>query len=172
MTTVVGGKRLRLIKQGFAETVRQALDDLDWFDPGRKHKPIRFTTEEAPRSEEVLPNLVAVSTEDVVGEEIELGSGLEENRWDFYVDIYAENEALGLELAGDVRDVLRGKIPSIGRGIPHVDVLDYRLATPTHLFYVQIEDVDMVRPKVAGPAKSSIHIVACTVVDTYDSETD
>lgn len=169
---IVGGKRLRLIKQAFAETVHDALEDLDWFDSGRKHKPIGFTTEQIASVDEVLPNLVSVSSEDVVGEEIELGSGLEENRWDFYVDIYAENEALGIELAGDVRDILRGKMPSIGRGIPHIDVLDYRLATPTHLFYVEVEDVDMVRPRTAGPAKSSIHIVACTLVDTYDTETD
>lgn len=169
----VGGKRQRLIKDNVTTTIRTVLDDLGYFQSSRPYSAIQVITESIPNSDEIKPNVVAVSAEDIMGLEQELGSGLEENRWTYFLDIYAEKDSLGLSLAGDIRDALRGKMSSIGRTRPHVEILDYSTATPTRLFFVQVENVDFTKVREwNSPIKKVWYVVRFEIVDTYDTDED
>ena len=173
MTVVVGGVRKRLIKYSFEVMINDALDQLGWFADGRGHRDVRVIGSPVDEDTEVLPNVVSIAAEDVSSMEWELGSNLEEIRWDFYVDIYAENDAVGLHLAGDIVDVLKGKLPSIGRARPQLHVLDYQQATPVELFRCQLEEVDMAKVRNwTQPWQRYWYVVGCQVVDYYADEND
>lgn len=173
MTTPVGGQRLRLIKQNFKIMVEDSLRALGYMDDSWPLAPVTVTGQPFDPLVEIVPNKVHVSGDDIIGIEIELGSDLQENRWTFYVDIFAEKESVGISLAGDVRDILRGKMSTIGRNISDLNVLDYRQATPTHLFYVDIEDVDLQRVRQwKTPVNRNWWVVACVLIDTYDDDQD
>jgi hypothetical protein len=71
----------------------------------------------------------------------EMGSLAYEDTWGFYVDLFAENSALGSHLINDIKDGLRGRLPDIGRTRSRLDVFDYGMATPQKVFGCDIEDV-------------------------------
>src|SRR5690606_2572823 len=123
--------------------------------------------------EEIKPNKVSVSAEDMLSEEWEMGSSMEEHRWDFYVDIFAENDAIGLHLAGDVQDLVKGMMPDIGRSRPHLEVLDLRQATPSRLFFCQLEGVQLAKVRHWGhPWTQHWYTVLVEVVDYYSAGGD
>jgi hypothetical protein len=173
MSTPTGGLRLRLIADSIGNMIEDSLTQLGWLTPSLERSDVRFTTEQLDPNVQITPNTVGLSTDDELGEEVELGSGLMENRWDMYVDVFAENTDVGLHLAGDIRDIIRGKMSSIGRIAPICWVYDLRNATPDQLFYVEFEDVDMVRDKSWRQPKNrfwwTIHMV---VLDSYDTDED
>ena len=173
MTTYVGGIRLRLIKDSFYEMVNQALDDRGWFDSNRRHKPIEFLRDRVDPDDQIIPNKISLATDDMLSYEAELGSGLEENVWAFSLDIFAESDDLGLELAGEIRDILRGKIPSIGRSEPSFSVLDYTAASPSHLFYCEIQEIEFGKIRnTQKPYNRYWWTVVCDVIDYYADEED
>jgi len=140
VTEPYGGLRDRMVFESFARMLHAALTQLGWFEPDRAHAPINWRTAIVPEAEELPINTLAVSSEDSRSEEMELGSGLTEDRSIVVVDFYAQNDALGRHLAGDVRDILRGKIPVI-REDPSFVVYDWRNEPPTELFVAEIEGV-------------------------------
>lgn len=133
-----------MVFESFARMLKAALDELGWFDPDRAHAPIIWRTSIVPEAEEMPINTLAVASEDSSGVGIEMGSGLSEDRSAVVIDFYAQNDALGRHLAGDVRDLLRGKMPPI-RDHPTFMVYDWRDEPPTPLFYADIEDVRLDR---------------------------
>lgn len=173
MSTYTGGIRLRLIKDSFYQMVKDSLEARNWFAAGRRHSPVEFVRDRLDPSVQILPNKIALATDDIIGYEAELGSDLRENIWAFTLDIYAENDDLGLELAGELRDILRGKMRSIGRTTPTFSVMDYSLATPVPIFTCEIEDAEFGRindnPK---PYNKFWWRVICDVIDYYDNDED
>ncbi len=171
--TVVGGIRSRLIRDSFYEWVKAGVIARGWTDPGRKHTPISFIPTPGDWNVEVPLNSIAVTPEDVFDDEAEMGSSLTDDTWTFYIDLYAESDHLGLDLAHDIRDLLRGKMPSIGYTRQGFDVLDYQLATPAPLFFCEIQNVTVDRARNFPQAwKRYWFSIRCDVLDTYMDETD
>ena len=173
MTTYVGGLRARLVHDSIYHMLYSALEDLGWFAPSSTHSAIAFNSEPLAPDIEVPFNTMALADEDDRGEDIELGSQLQELRWQMYVDFFGENDAISLHVVRDVKDILQGRMPSIGRWRPTVDVYDYTLATPAAIFSVDIEDVftDKARD-FPQPWLRAWRTCGFTVVDTYNDETD
>jgi hypothetical protein len=166
--TVVGGLRARLIRDSIYHALYDAVDDLGWFDVGRRHKPIVFTGAAVANDEEIALNTVALSDEDLSELDLELGSTGVETRWTYYVDFYAEDDSIGKHFIHDIRDILGGRMSSIGRDHPNVVVYDYRMATPGSMFVVQLENIEVDRAH-DFPKPWQKHWYACRfdVVDAY-----
>ncbi len=168
---IVGGLRARLIRQSIFQYVYDGLDELGWFDPTRPHLPVTFESKAQDTEEEIRLNTAALSDENDAESGWELGSNMTENSWQFYIDIFAESDALGLHFIQDVRDLLRGRFTSIGYDRESFDVYDYRQATPPVLFICSIENVDV--DKAHGFLKPWLqHWYGCAfeVVDAYGAE--
>ena len=147
MTIVEGGLRARLIHDSFEEHVRSILTARSWFAAGRAHAPITFLSKPLNWDEPIDINTIAITSSDVDGLEMEMGSNMMEDRWTYYVDFFAENEAVGTDLSNDIRDGLRGKLPSAGFTRTSFPVLDFREATPSVLFHCETENVLLDRAK-------------------------
>lgn len=171
MTAYVGGLRARLIHDSVYSMLYTALASLGWFTASPSHSPITFNSEALSTNVEVPFNTLALADEGSRGEGIELGSLLQENRWTMWVDFYAENDSISLHLIRDVHDILEGRMPSIGRSRPVIDVYDYTLATPVVIFEVEIEDVHTDKAQdFPQPWLKSWRACGFTIVDTYDDE--
>lgn len=170
--TVVGGLRARLIRDSAFELIRDNVIALGWMAPGRRHKPVLFRASPVPWDEEVPLNTIAVSQTDVSDDPAELGSNLTDDTWTFYVDLYAEDESVGTHLIHDIRDILRAKMPSIGRSRPILPVRDLAGPNPAVvLFNCEIEDVIIDRAN-DFPKSWQRYWYVCrfNVVDTYASD--
>lgn len=175
MTVPIGGLRDRLIYASFIDMIEASLRSLGWFSSSNMliTAPVDILAEAAPPNIEVLPNKISVVAEETFSTGAELGSDLEFVRWDYFVEIFAENEGVGKHLSGDIRDILKGKIPSIGRNEPELVVLDIELATPVELFVCSIEDVESQRTRSwDSTIRQNWWTVACTIEDTYGNEND
>lgn len=173
MTVYVGGLRARLIHDSFYTMVSDALAALGWFDPAREHRPINLIPEMQPEGEPIEVNTIVISGLDENDTDAEMGSNLSENRLTYYVDIYAEGEALGSHLKGDVKDILRGKMPSIGRGRPVLEVRDLTVPAAPLLFVCDIENVVTDRSATfSNPWQRYWWVLRCELVDTYGDEDD
>lgn len=172
MSNYVGGLRARLIRESTYNMINDSLTALGWYNPGRKHKPVTFHAYPVPADEPVAPNTAALSDEGITETEDELGSQLAEHRWTFYVDFYADSDALGLHFQQDVRAILGGRFNALGRVLPIVDVYDYTQATPPLIFTVQIENIVGDRahdfPKRHQQFWYAVHF---HIVDYYGNET-
>lgn len=104
------------------------------------------------------PNLVTVSfggqTDDA---EEELGGRLVSQEHVMFVDVYAENEGIGLALAEDVRDLLTGRPVGTSR---FVALMNQDVAPPTPVVDYLIELDDVVRE----PASRQLNQVAWQVI--------
>jgi hypothetical protein len=142
MTQYVGGQRARLIHANIFNMVKQNLADQGWLDPDRDHAPIQVVPDQIPEDQEVKPNVIAVSVEDIHEQQAEMGSDLSTKSWNYYIDVYAESKSFGLHLATDIVDSLRGKISTISRPGPSVVVYDLSVqsATPVPLFDAEIDE--------------------------------
>jgi len=169
----VGGIRSRLIRDSTFRMLRDCLDVLGWFDTGRKHKPVTMRYSAVPMGTEVPPNTIALADENVAENEEELGSNLASHRWTMYVDFYAENETIGMHLINDIKAILGGRIPSIGRVGPFVKVYDYTQATPRQIFIVDVENIQVDRAH-DFPHHWLRYWYSCqfVLVDYYGDETD
>lgn len=170
-----GGIRMRLISDSFYAMIRQALIDRHWFDAGRQHQPLELARGEVSWDNPIALNTLAVSDVDIADAEIEMGSNLTEDTWTMYVDFYAESDSLGIDVAGDVRDILRGKLPSIGRGQPMLAVYDWTLdPVPLEpIFYCDIQNVVLDRAHNASrPQQYHWFSIRCDLIDEYADEYD
>lgn len=167
----VGGLRQRLIRDSLWHMLSDAIEDLGWLDSGRGHQPVDLRAYAVPLDEEIQLNTLALSDELLVESDDELGSVFAEHRWTFYVDFYAENEAIGTHMIHDVRSVVGGRMASIGRGDPSFVVYDYTQATPPELFTCEIEDVRVDRARdFPKPWQRYWFVCRFDVVDHYANE--
>jgi hypothetical protein len=123
---VVGGLRRRLIKDNLYNMVYDSLDGLGWFNTSLNTMPLELIPEQLDAAVEIKPNKVSISAEELIADEIEMGSNLDEYKWDIYFDIFAEDESIGIHLTGDIYDILRGKMASLGRTGSFLEVYDLR----------------------------------------------
>lgn len=173
MTIYVGGLRSRLVKDSLFNMIEAALEDLGWFDTGRQHAPITFRSYPYDEEEQVAVNSLALSDEDLVVLEQELGSIFAEHDWQFFIDFYAEDNALGVHMAHDLEAILAGRMPSIGRASPNFPVYDYTLATPEVIAWCEIEDVVVDRARgFPKPWQKFWYVVSFNVLDYYGNEDD
>lgn len=176
--TVVGGLRARLIRDSFRNWLRDGVEARGWMDEDRPHSPFTFRKPPTSWDVEVPPNTIAVSAEDVGDDEIELGSLLTEDLWTYYVDVYGDTDPrtmyAAMDCAHDIRDLLRGKLPSIGYANPAFPVKDLRVTVdPPILFHCQIENVIMDRARDFPKAwQQNWYVIRLDVLDTYATELD
>ena len=170
--TVVGGQRDRLVHDSLYWMIKDSLTDLGWFDPARKIKPVSILAEPVPEDTKLQPNIIAVSDESTMMDEVEMGRGdLKEYRWEYWVDIYGESLPIAKHLAGDVRAILEGKINSIGRSRPYVTVYDYALATPMEIFECEIDNIQYDRSRFyTKPFQKYWYMLRFEVIDIYGNE--
>lgn len=166
--TIVGGLRQRLIRDSIYFTIYDALEQLGWFTTVVARKPITFEPEPLDNSVAVPLNTLNLFDEDIRESDLELGSNGVETRQTFYVDFYAEDNSVGRDMINDVRDIVAGRMPAIGRDSSTIDVVDWRLSEPVKLFYVDIEDV-MVDRATDFPRPWLKHWFTCrfAVLDAY-----
>lgn len=171
MTIYTGGLRARFIKDSVYNMVRDALDDLGWFDPGREHMTVTLLPEPLEDEEAIRPNLIALDDDAILSGDSEMGSNLSTHEWDMVFDIYAESASLGQHLAIDIRDILQGRMSTIGRHAPIVKVYDYAQATPVEIFKCDLENISYDRARSATKSwQKHWFIVFFTVVDEYRDE--
>lgn len=171
MSEIVGGLRARLLRDSVLAHVRQGLDDLGWMDSGRRHRPIEVIYRPKSWDEVIAPNLVALATDqEAEPYNVEMGSGLRTARIDFSLNMYTESESLGIDLAGDMKDYLSGRIGDALR--PVLPLQDLRQATPPVFGYAQIDtdiiDISREATRYDKPWLVNWFILTFTVVDSYD----
>lgn len=167
----VGGLRARLIRDSVYNALNDALADLGWYEASPSRAPVTFRSSPFPLDEQVPPNTLALSDENDDAAEMELGSTLSEFTWDMFVDIYGEDDAVALHLAGDVADILAGRMASVGRDRPVIDVYDYTLATPVVIFTVEVIAVHKDRAHgFPQPWLRFWRSVPFKIVDSYTDE--
>lgn len=169
----VGGLRRRLVYDSVAAMIRNGLDDLGWFDPGRDHDEVKFVERPSGWEEKISFNSVAITAEDTTDDPAEMGSNLTDDTWNYSVDVYAEDEPVGIALSGDIFDIVRGKMPSIGRTGPILYVIDFSAATPSRIFTCDIVNPGIDRAH-GFPKAWQQHwwAVNFQIIDTYNDETD
>lgn len=169
---IVGGKRIRLIRESLFQEVKDGLTDLGWFASGRKHLPVSIRSKEIDRNEEIPLNTIVLADGGIFETNIEMGSTLAEFSMSFYFDVYAESDAMGVHLAGDIRDLLQGRFTSI-RNMQTIRAYDYSLTTPTQFATVQIVGVAMDKAQTfSKPFEEHWYSISVTLEDSYNTESD
>lgn len=173
MTIYIGGNRERVISDSLFSLVNTILSDLGWFDAGRQHLPINVVAKEIEPDEEVPLNTLAITEAPTSDTEAELGSNFGEVRTTYYCDFYGENRTIAKMVAHDLRDAFKGRISTIGRSAAVLPVYDYFVATPTIIFYCDLEDVT-VDPARGFPHswQKNWYVVRLDVVDNYGDITE
>lgn len=169
----VGGIRSRLIKDNVYNFLKSGLTELDWFATGRQHQAVILHPKASPWDEELKPNAITLSVETVSEFPAEMGSLLAEHTWQYYVDVFAEDDSVGVHLATDIRDMLLGHITSISSSGPSIPVYDLTVqsATPIDLFSVQVDSVSMDKGReYTMPTKKFWWQIAFEVIDAYGTE--
>lgn len=163
-----GGLRDRMIEQALREVINTGLTALGWFEAGRHHEPITFVAKMIDANTEVPVNTLALSGDPFDADLLEMGSSLAEERRTFYVDFFAESDALGKHLIGDVRDLLRGRMPHVGRDKPILEVYDVTSEDVTPAFICEIEGVRSESVRESNAAhKRSWYLCRFEVIDEW-----
>lgn len=169
--TYSGGLRHRLIRDSVYKYVVNGLTTLGWFNDEPWHLAITVRPDAVSDNEEIVLNVLALADEGILSIDQELGSYFAEHRWNVYWDFYAESETIGLAVIHDIRDILDGRYPSIGITQAQCPVLDFTQATPSQIFTVDFEDVQVDRAH-GFPKEWQRVWFSCnfTIVDYYGSE--
>lgn len=175
MATYAGGLRDRLIHDSLFHLVQNGLGTLGWYTTQAPPNPVTVVSEQLDWSQEILPNTISVAEFSASDSEYELGSDGRVNRLIYYVDIFGGSEALGLQLSGDCRDIIRGKFAQLPFfSTPEViPVFDYTLATPVQIFSVEVLSVARDRPVQTGHRwMNYMHSLHVVLLDYYDNTND
>ena len=105
MTT--GGLRDRLVFDSIRNNVIAHLTTLGWFAGGREHTAITVVDEFPDDNDEVALNTLAFSLGDSGGVDLELGNNDESHEMTLFIDFFAEDDAVGRHLRGDIYEYLR-----------------------------------------------------------------
>lgn len=158
--TLTGGKRDRMILESVLRAIEAELTTLGWFGSNRGHAPIKLIDAFPSESEEVDVNTIAFSYGDSYTELGELGSKMEEHYAPIFVDFFAESEALGRHVIGDIYAFLQTT--------PVIDIYDYDQVTPSVDFQAHVVE-DSVRKRLptraTNPWQKHWHILLFTIRD-------
>lgn len=173
MTEVTGGFRNRLIRDSVHYAIETALIGLGWFVPGRAHRPLEFIHTPKNWNEPVQPNAIAVALWPTVDDEVELGSNARTDSHIVKIEIWAESSSLMDHLAGDVVEIIRGRLG--GRTRPSIPVLNFTLATPVPIFYLDVDtdsiEVDRNAGRMERVWQTFWSTVSFEAMDTYTGDT-
>lgn len=178
MTIYVGGLRDRLIHDSIYHLIKNGLTTLGWMPGGPQapaQYPITVVAEQLDWNVEIPLNTISVAAYSTSDTEWELGSDLRQNSWSFYVDIFGANEALGLQLSGDCRDILRGKFSALSNYVTPetLAVFDWTLATPVQIFTCEVRNVNRDRAvQTTHRWGNYLFSISCVVLDYYTSDAD
>lgn len=153
---LAGGLRDRMISTSLYNMVRDSLEALGWLGLGRQHLPINMISGPVPQNEPIEPNTLTVTLLDTSEVDAEIGSNAVELTHVVVVNFYAEppppdgngGDALGRHVIGDVRAIIKGELPSIGRDRAVLEVYDYTLATPAVAFTCEFASNRVLAAKV------------------------
>jgi hypothetical protein len=145
-----GGLRARLVLDSVRFGVLSTLQQVGWFDPtvyddppgARTHQPFRYIARPVDWADDIHPNAVSVTGEDLSDEPRGFGTEVQDNT-EIYIDVFAQSDAVGWQVAYDIRDSLLGK--TVGAAGPQIDVYDFRQATPAPFATVDVEVVEVDR---------------------------
>lgn len=168
--TVVGGLRARYLQDSITFLITNGLAQLGWFDTDRAHLPLRFVPAPFDWNQPVDFNLLTVSSISRRATYIEVGSDLTEDNVSMTVDIYGETESFGIDVANDIRDLLRGRLP--GGAIGGVaDIFDLALSPPPIIGYATIDEPRVACQPTKLASARAIHwfTVDFNALDTYYS---
>lgn len=156
--TLTGGLRDRMILESVLQFIKSDLSARGWFDTGRQHGPITVV-DEYPDDREVALNTLAISYGPTMQERAEMGSKAELHRQTIYVDFYAESDALGRHVIGDIYDNLAKNVL--------IPVYDYSLATPVQDFSVEVVDdsLEKSKPSSTNPWQRHWYILSFIIED-------
>lgn len=163
-----GGTLDRAVHQSVYNHLKDRLTNIGWFTAGRNHSPINFISgRPKAASESTVPvNTVALVDEEVSGESFEMGSDATANCYKYALEMYAESEAVGRALMGDVRKILLGNYP--GQSIyPIIDLYDYTQTPAVYIRYMDVCDVKWSHPTTKDLYQRYWFKVEWTVTD-YD----
>ena len=133
MATLSGGKRDRMIKESMWQAVQGHLTTEGWFAGGREHSAIVLTDEYPDdNSTDVAPNTLAFSVGISGGEPAWLGDRTEDHYLTYFCDFFAEDDSVGLHLAGDIYEFLKS--------VDTLPVYDYSDVGDPEEFRVEVED--------------------------------
>lgn len=169
---LVGGLRTRMIRDSLRNMIVGGLTDLGWFATGRRHLPIQLKDRPNKWDTPIPLNSLVIALEDRMDDPTELGSNLTTDTWTAYVDFYAESDDLGLSVSGDIRDILRGKISTIGATRGVLECFDYRTSPAPKFATIDIVNVMDDRAR-EFPNEWQAHwfVVRCDLEDEYMDET-
>lgn len=141
---IVGGLRARLLQDSLHLFLLNGLTTLGWLDSNRRHRPVRIQAQPARWQEPIEPNLIALDFLSVDNREFEVGSNLTADDLLAHIEIYAESDSLGIDLSNDVRDLVRGRLTSIGSG-GSLPVFDLRQGNPPIIGHLHVDRVSAIR---------------------------
>lgn len=168
---LVGGIRTRMIRDSLRNLIVDSMTDLGWFGANRRHLPIQVIDRPNKWDDPIELNSLVVSLEDRYGDHAELGSNMMLDTWTAYVDFYAESDDIGMEVSGDIRDILRGKMSSIGRTRGVLDCYDYR--EDPAIVFATLDIVNVFEDRARNfPNEWQAHwfVVRCDLEDEYMDE--
>lgn len=147
--------------------VNDALNQLGWYTASSWHEPINFIPKPFDRVE-IKDNTLTLASEGLEDTFAELGSLLSDHTHTYFLDFFAENDTVGMQMAGDLRDIIEGRVSAIGRTGPILHVIDYTAATPSEIFFCDIERVKIDRGRMSSEIwKNTWWAVSFEVVDHY-----
>lgn len=158
--TLTGGLRDRMVLESIFRDVQAKLQALGWFDSNRQHQDITMVDEYPDTAVEVPINTLAVSYGSSFQSRLEMGSRSEVWRQIVYVDFFAESDALGRHLIGDIYAHVNEQMG--------FSVWNYSIATPVIDFYIEVmdESVETDRPtNVTNPWEKHWYMLAFTIED-------
>lgn len=172
MTVPVGGIRHRYIWDSLYNILKDSLTTLGWFAVSQVHAPINMIAAPVDHSLSIPPNTLTVSMEGSEGLYAELGSLFTEHQTTFFVDFFAENDVVGVWLINDIKDIIEGRMPSIGRTRPSFPVYDYgSAATPVQFTTCEIQAVKIDRGRLSTEGwKGSWFACSFLVIDYYTDQ--
>jgi hypothetical protein len=175
-----GGLRSRLVIDSVRFAIISTMQQHGWFDatvhdtpPGlRRHLPFRYIPRPVDWAEDIHPNAIAISSDDITDDDLAFGGEVEDIHR-IYVDIFVQDDAVGWQVAYDIRDSLLGKNPELGGLGPQVDVYDFRQPTPAPFTTI---DVDVIRvDRSQGDTRAwqrHWYMIYLTFEDDYNDEAD
>jgi hypothetical protein len=169
----VGGIRDRLIHESLVNLVTTGLTQIGWFNSNRTHDPLTILPEQKHWDEDLAYNTITIAPDTQDPEDWELGAYASKTSTVFYIDVYGQNEALGQQISGDIRDIVQGKFSAQGVYPGQMTVMDYTQATPVPAFVVEINNVTRDRAR-NWPHKFQrfLYIIRLEVVDYYTRDND
>lgn len=158
----------RHVHHTVANYLQAQLDDLHWTDPHAT--PFGAATVTMIRTPAVLADghlekkVTAGTVAITLGDEYrpmeeELGGPLFSQEYPLFIDVFQTTHSSALALAGDIRDILLGRLPGTKRWLEVINQINAQVVPGWRL---ELEDIERVAPETTLPLRWQV--VKCTAV--------